>query len=188
MPLANRRQEYEWPATLLADARLQPEKRQYNLSEKVTLAFGFRIVGGFRESFTPDVWTVAWEDYDKSVRLKIEQSVVVSKVGVFRKEVAKIKKSVRKSTFYWSRDPDLPYRIWVMVLPEDGSKPIIPRNVEEAKSKMFDVDNKLFLQGSDLGKGRHVLYGSASVSWGRHSWIEKGGLSGKSNKVTIDVE
>ncbi|TLY03171.1 MAG: hypothetical protein E6K95_04295 [Thaumarchaeota archaeon] len=59
MPLFDRRQEYSWPATRLERVQLLPEQKQYSLDEILVLNLGFRVVGGAREAFNPDVWTVA---------------------------------------------------------------------------------------------------------------------------------
>lgn len=187
MPLKNRRQQYSWAPTKLTDVQLMTDKKSYSRDEDVMVNLGFRLVGGLRESFHPDVWTVAWEDYDKIVRLTIGTSVGVQR-GIRFKQLAQTKKEVRKASFYWSRDPDLPYRIWVMVMPEDGGPPQIPANVEDAKSKMLDVAKSLQIPAAELGKGRHWLAGSARVRWGRRSFIEKGELSAKSKPVAVEVE
>jgi hypothetical protein len=187
MPLKNRRDEYEWPQTKLTDLQLVPEKREYPLDEKVKLNFGFRIVGGIREAFSPDVWTVAWEDFDKLQRLRIRTSVGKPRGAGLVKKLAVTPKQVRKGKFYWSRDPDLPYRIWAMIVHEEGGAPLIPLNVDDARAKMFDIVKRFEFPASALGPGKHRLIGTAEVKWGRQSFIEKGEASGKSKEVTISI-
>jgi hypothetical protein len=148
---------------------------------------GFRIVGGLREAFHPDVWTVAWEDFDKILRLSFRMSIGVQS-GIRTRRVAEIKKEVRKASFYWSRDPDLPYRIWAMIIPEDGGPPKIPTNVEDAKKKMLDVMKTFEIQASALGPGSHKLVGEIHAGWGRRSFIEKGSVSSKTKPVVVEVE
>jgi hypothetical protein len=179
--------EYSWAPTLMKDVQLLTDKRVYSADEKISATLGFRLVGGLREAFHPDVWTVAWEDYDKIVRLTYGTSVA-GKKGLRSRILAGNKKEVRRSSFYWSRDPDLPYRIWVMIMHEDGSAPKIPLNVEDARSKMLDVANVFEIEASSLGEGSHSLTGSAYARWGRRSFIEKGKVSGKSKPVVIKVE
>ena len=53
---------------MLTDLSLIPESREYKLDEAIRVNLGFRVIGGLRESFIPDVWTVAWEDNDKMVQ------------------------------------------------------------------------------------------------------------------------
>jgi len=187
VPLKDRRQEYSWPDTEMADVQLITDKRVYGLDEKISASLAFRIIGGLRESFTPDVWTVAWEDYDKIVRLTYSASIDVRRGPVYRKLVEN-KKEVRRSSFYWSRDPDLPYRIWAMIMHEDGSAPQIPLNVEDAQSKMLDIVNAFEIDSSRLGRGRHALVGRAKAKWGRRSFIEKGEVGARSKPVAVTVE
>jgi hypothetical protein len=187
VPLKNRRQEYSWAATGMRDVTLQTDKKSYAPDEKVLINFGFRIVGGLREAFHPDVWTVAWEDYDKILRLTYRVSVSAQR-GLLSSRLASVDKAVRKASFYWSRDPDLPYRIWAMIVPEDGGPPKIPVSVEDAKSKMLDFTNTFEVQASALGRGKHSLAGSAEAKWGRRSYIEQGSVSGRSRSVVVTVE
>jgi hypothetical protein len=186
MSLANRRSEYSWGVTSLADLSLIPESRQYKLDETMKINLGFRVIGGLRESLIPDVWTVAWEDNDKLVRLKLEASL--RRAGIGGGKLATTGKEVRKVKFYWSRDPDLPYRIWTAVVHEDGSAPIIPESVEDAKSKFLDVVKPFEIPASTLGAGTHRIFGSVEVAWGRTSYIEKGSLSGRTAPVVVKVE
>jgi hypothetical protein len=171
----------------MAEVRLQTDKKSYSRDEKVQVNFSFRILGGLRESFHPDVWTVSWEDFDKILRLTYRLRVG-ARHGVTTTSLWEIKKAVRKASFYWSRDPDLPYRIWAMVIPEDGGPPLIPLNVEDAKSKMLDFTTTFDVPASSIGPGSHGLVGSAAAKWGRRSYIEKGEVSGKSKPVVIAIE
>ena len=106
----------------MRDVQLQTDRKSYGLGETVMVNFSFKILGGLRESFHPDVWTVAWEDYDKILRLTYRAGVGTRR-GPLLRNLAETKKAVRKASFYWSRDPDLPYRIWAMIVPEDGGPP-----------------------------------------------------------------
>jgi hypothetical protein len=166
---------------------LHSDKREYSAKDDVKLVAGFRIVGGLREAFHPDVWTVSWEDFDKILRLTIKMAVR-AKGGVRSRKVAEIKKAVRRASFYWSRDPDLPYRIWAMIVPETGGAPIIPHSVEDAKSKMLDVEKEFSVPASSLGAGKHRLVADVSGKWGRRSFIEKGQVSAKSRPLVIEIE
>ena len=187
MPLKNRRGEYSWRQTKLDGVRLITDKKSYSPSDTVTANLEFRIIGGLREAFHPDVWTLAWEDFDKIERLTMRMSLGVQR-GPLTRKLAEAKKEVRKASFYWSRDPDLPYRIWAMVIPEDGGPPKIPRSVEDAKSKMLDVKKTFRFPASAIGKGRHRLVGNACASWSRRSFIEKGSASSKSKPLVIEVD
>ncbi|MDA4136323.1 MAG: hypothetical protein OK449_04900 [Thaumarchaeota archaeon] len=185
MSLMNRRSEYSWGPTSLSDLKLIPESREYKLDESVKIHLGFRIIGGLRESFIPDVWTVAWEDNDKLARLVMTASL--RKAGSLGKVLATTGKEVRRGKFYWSRDPDLPYRIWAAIIHEDGSAPIIPSSVEDAKSKYLDVEKTFEIPASTLGRGASKLSASVDISWGRRSYLEKGRASGKTGTTQIKI-
>jgi hypothetical protein len=185
MSLMNRRGEYSWGETTVSDLKLIPESRNFALKDTVKARLGFRIIGGLRESFIPDVWTIAWEDNDKLARLVMTSSLRVG--GALGKTIATTGKEVRRGKFYWSRDPDLPYRIWAAIIHEDGSAPIIPVSVEDAKSKYLDVVKPFEIPASALGRGTFKLWGSVQVSWGRRSYLEKGSASGKTNAVQITI-
>jgi len=187
MSLKNRRGEYSWPPTSIAGVHITTDKKRYSTEDAVTASLGFRIVGGLREAFHPDVWTVSWEDFDKVMRLSYGMSVRVRR-GVLARNLAVVKKAVRKASFYWSRDPDLPYRIWAMIIPEDGGPPRIPTSVEDAKKEMLDVTKTFEFPAKALGTGSHRLVGQVEARWGRRSFIEKGEVSAKSRDLAIEVE
>jgi len=187
LPLKNRRQEYTWPPTRMGPVQLLSDKKSYSLADTIQANVSFRIAGGVREAFHPDVWTVAWEDFDKIIRLTMHVSLGLQG-GLRSRRLAEVKKEVRKASFYWSRDPDLPYRIWAMIVPEDGGPPKIPRSVEDAKAKMLDVEKEFQFQASAIGKGSHKLVADASARWGRRSFIEKGEVSSKSKPLVISIE
>jgi hypothetical protein len=186
MSLMNRRSEYSWDRTVLADLSIVPEKRRYKLDEMIRINLGFRTLGGLRESFTPDVWTVAYEDNDKMVRLMMESSI--KKGGPIGGLLATTGKEVRRAKFYWSRDPDLPFRIWTSIIHEDGRAPIIPDDVDDAKSKFLDVTKTFEFPAEKLGRGSHKLVGTVSIGWGRRSYLEKGKVSAKTEAAELTVE
>jgi len=187
LPLANRRGEYSWGQTSIDSVRVMTDKKSYSPSETVSVEVAFRVVGGLREAFHPDVWTVAYEDFDKILRLTTKASLSIQR-GILSRKLAESKRAVRKASFYWSRDPDLPYRIWAMVIPEDGGPPQIPRNVEDAKRRMLDVEKSFSFPAESFGEGAHRLVGSATAAWGRRSFIEKGSVSSKSKPVVIEIK
>jgi hypothetical protein len=185
--LKDRRSDYSWPETKISQLHLVADRKIYSISETVRINVGFKITGGLREAFHPDVWTVAWEDFDKILRLTLK--IFLRSQGVVRsRKVGGSEKQVRKASFYWSRDPDLPYRIWAMIIPEDGSPPLIPRSVEDAKSKMLDVEKEFQIPASSLGAGSHRLVSDANAKWGRKSFIEKGEAFSTSKPLVIQIE
>ena len=187
MPLKDRRKDYSWPETRIGQFHVTSDKKVYSGSEIVRTVTSFKLVGGLREAFHPDVWTVAWEDFDKIIRLTTRVSLRRQQ-GIRSRKLAEIKKQVRRASFYWSRDPDLPYRIWAMIIPEDGGPPKIPRSVEDAKAKMFNIEKEFQIPAATLGPGVHRLVGVATAKWGRRSFIEKGEVSSKSEPLVVQIE
>ena len=185
--MKDRRGDYSWPETKISQFHLVADKKSYSISDTMRADVSFKVIGGLREAFHPDIWTVAWEDFDKILRMTLRIGLT-SRGGMRSRRLAEIKKEVRKASFYWSRDPDLPYRIWAMVVPEDGGPPKIPRSVEDAKSKMLDVDKEFQIPASALGPGSHKVAAEAKVKWGRRSFIEKGEVSSKSKALEIQIE
>ncbi len=185
MSLMDRRAEYSWPRTSIADLSVIPDKTVVSLRDSVGVSVGFRVIGGLRESFMPDVWTLAWEDNDKMVRLTMDVSI---SAGGSSKQLGSTGKQVRRARFYWSRDPDLPYRIWTAVVHEDGGAPIIPSSVDDARSKFLDVVKRFEFPAKVLGKGVHRLSGDVAISWNRRSYIEKGDARGRTKPVELKVE
>jgi len=171
----------------MESVQLVSDKKSYSVKDDIKLSASFRIVGGLREAFHPDVWTVAWEDFDKILRLTIKIGVK-AQGGLRSRKVAEVKKAVRRASFYWSRDPDLPYRIWAMIVPETGGAPLIPHSVEDAKAKMLDVEKEFSVPASSLGSGKHRVVADASAKWGRRSFIEKGQVSSHSKPLVIEIE
>ncbi len=182
MSLMDRRREYAWPTTTLADVNVILDRGTVSLDEDVGITLGFRVVGGLRESFSPNVWTMAWEDNDKLVRLTMESAVSAGR------KLATTGKEVRRARFYWSRDPDLPFRIWTAIVPEDGGAPVIPAGVEEARTKFLDIVKRFDVPAKALGRGTHKLTATVNVEWGRRSYIEKGKASARSKPVLVKVE
>jgi hypothetical protein len=182
MSLMDRRGDYSWPKTSVADLSVVLDKGAVSQDEDIGVTVGFRVVGGLRESLTPNVWMMAWEDNDKLVRLMMETSVSAG-----RKKLATTGKEVRRARFYWSRDPDLPYRIWTAIVHEDGGAPIIPVSAEDARSKFMDVTKRFTIPAKSLGAGRHAIGADVRIEWGRRTYIEKGKASARSKPVEVTV-
>jgi hypothetical protein len=182
MSLMDRRGENSWPKTALADLSIILDKGVVSMDGDVGITVGFRVVGGLRESLDPSVWTMAWEDNDKLVRLMMDTTVSAGK------RLATTGKEVRRARFYWSRDPDLPHRIWAAIVHEDGGAPMIPVSVEDARSKFLDVTKRFDVPARSLGRGKHRLVASVNVAWGRRTYLEKGKAAGRSKPVEVKIE
>jgi hypothetical protein len=171
----------------IANAKLAASAGMVKVNEPFTLDLRFKVAGRVRDVFNQQTWTDAYNKHDTVFRIKYV--VKVQSGSVRKKNLVEPVTFVRKASFYWSRNPKLPppppeKKIWAMVVTDD--KPNLPDSVEEAKSLVFDVRREIQLIGSHLGKGRHRLTAHVTASWGRHRFIEKMEISGKTNEITVE--
>jgi hypothetical protein len=90
---------------------------------------------------------------------------------------------VRKAALFWTRNPKIPYRVWISIVKDDT--PFYPLEIEEAKSTLFDVNKVIELSGNDLDSGTHKLYAEIRVSWGKHEYTEPAEIKAKSNEIDL---
>jgi hypothetical protein len=145
--------------------------------QPLTLSLSFRIQGAVRDAFSQKNWERAYNKHDKGFLMKIEIDL---KSG--RRRIALIKLG-RKAALFWTRNPKIPYRIWVSIVKDDA--PFYPLTEEEAKSLLFDINKVIELKGSDLLSGTHKLYADIKVSWGRHIFTEPNEIKGRSNYIEL---
>lgn len=146
--------------------------------QPLTLSLSFRIQGDIRDAFSQKNWERAYNKHDKGFIMKVEIDL---KSG--RRRIALIK-LVRKAALFWTRNPKIPYRIWVSIVKDDA--PFYPLTEEEAKSLLFDVNKVIELKGSDLLlSGTHKLYADIKVTWGKHLFAQPTEIKGRSNYIDL---
>jgi hypothetical protein len=145
--------------------------------QPLTLSLSFRIQGAIRDAFSQKNWERAYNKHDKGFLMKVEIDL---KSG--RRRIAMIK-LVRKAALFWTRNPKIPYRIWISIVKDDA--PFYPLTEEEAKSLLFDVNKVIELKGSDLVSGSHKLHADIKVSWGKHVFTEPNEIRGRSNYIEL---
>ena len=158
-------------------ATLAKSQESVRPDQPLTLSLSFRIQGSIREAFSQKNWERAYNKHDKGFLMKIEIDL---KSG--RRRVALIK-LVRKAALFWTRNPKIPYRVWVSIVKDDT--PFYPLSEEEAKSLLFDVNKVIELKGSDFNSGTHKLYTDIKVSWGKHVYTEPNEIKGRSNNIEL---
>jgi hypothetical protein len=143
------------------------------------LKLSFSITGTIRGAFNQSSWEKAYNKHDNSFRLKIRIALKTSNQTIFTKEF------VRKAVLFWTRNPKVPFRIWIFVVQED--MPLYPLSVEEAQSLMFDVHKTIEVKEDQSGKSRDSdIHAEIRVSWGRHDFTEPVALSAKSNSARLN--
>jgi hypothetical protein len=163
--------------SFIDSATLAKSQESVRPDQPLTLSLSFRIQGSIREAFSQKNWERAYNKHDKSFLMKIEIDL---KSG--RKRIALIK-LVRKAALFWTRNPKIPYRIWVSIVRDDT--PLYPLTEEESKSLLFDVNKVIELKGSDLNSGTHKLYTDIKVSWGKHVYTQPDEIKGRSNDIEL---
>ena len=163
--------------SFIAGANLAKSQDSVKSGQPLTLSLNFKVDGAIREVFSQKNWERAYNKHDNGFRMTIEVDL---KSG--RKTVTSLK-FVRKAALFWTRNPKIPYRIWVSIVKDDA--PFYPLAEEEARSLLFDVNKVIELSGSDLDSGTQKLYADIRVSWGKHDYTEPGETKGRSNEIEL---
>ncbi|MGA7370680.1 MAG: hypothetical protein WBX01_16275 [Nitrososphaeraceae archaeon] len=143
------------------------------------LRLSFSITGTIRSAFNQSSWEKAYNKHDNSFRLKIRIDLKISNQTMLTKEY------VRKAVLFWTRNPKVPFRIWIFIVQEDV--PLYPLSVEEAQSLMFDVNKIIEVNGDQRGSSKDGdIHAEIRVSWGRHDFTEPVEISVKSNSTRLD--
>ena len=164
-------------SSFIDSAILAKSQESVRPDQPVTLSLSFTIQGTIREAFSQKNWERAYNKHDKGFLMKIEIDL---KSG--RRRIALIK-LVRKAALFWTRNPKIPYRIWVSIVKDDT--PFYPLTEEEAKTLLFDVNKVIELNGSDLNSGTHKLYADIKVSWGKHVYTQPNEIKSRSNDIQL---
>jgi hypothetical protein len=163
--------------SFIAGATLEKSQESVKSGQPLTLSLSFKVEGGIREAFSQKNWERAYNKHDNGFRLTIEVGL---KSG--RRTVMPIK-FVRKGALFWTRNPKIPFRIWVSIVKDDA--PFYPLAEDEAKSLLFDVNKVIELSGSDLDSGTQKIYADIKVSWGKHVYTEPAEIKGRSNEIEL---
>ena len=163
--------------SFIANAILSKSQEIVSPDYPLTLSLSFRVEGSIRQDFSQKNWERAYNKHDNAFRMTIEVDL---KSG--RRTIMPIK-FVRKASLFWTRNPKIPYRIWVSILKDDT--PHYPLLEEEARSLLFDVNKVIELSGSQLDSGTHNLYTDIKVSWGKHQYTEPTEIKSRSNEIEL---
>jgi len=164
---------------IISETKLETVHEKEESSNVGQLRLSFSITGTIRSAFNQSSWEKAYNKHDNSFRLKIRIALKINNQTILTKEY------VRKAVLFWTRNPKVPFRIWIFIVQEDV--PLYPLSVEEAQSLMFDVNKTIEITGDQRGRSRDDdIHAEIRVSWGRHDFTEPVVLSAKSNSTRID--
>ncbi|HSA73365.1 MAG TPA: hypothetical protein VLD84_05355 [Nitrososphaeraceae archaeon] len=162
----------------ISDIKIGSSHDSIRSDEILTLSLSFSIDGLIRENFSQKNWERAYDKHDNGFRLTISLDL---KVGRNTVDKAKI---VRKAVLFWTRNPKLPYRVWVSIIKDET--PHYPLTIEEAISLLFDVTKTIDLDSNKLKEGENEIKVSINVSWGKHLYTDPVELHGETKVVKVN--
>ncbi len=175
-------------SSYISDIELLVEKDEFSSDENITINVKFSIRGMIRDAFTEKNWTEAYNKYDNVFKLKYGIKLFS---GGFRKhEVGEAIDSYRKASLFWTRNPKLvnPHkdkRVWVQVA--KNFEPYIRLTEEEVQQELFDFNEKISFNASELGKGKHKLGAEAWASWQKHDYTEPDNAKNQAKEIEIEI-
>lgn len=153
--------------------------QQQSLNKDLTLlTLSFSINGLIRKVMTQKNWEKAYNKHDNILRLTIK--LAVKNNG----KIIDSKKFIRKAIFFWTRNPKIDHRIWIMITKDEN--PFYPLEEEEARDLLFDFHNDIEITPDKLKKGKNKISVLVEMSWGKHEFIDKNQLKEESNIEQID--
>ena len=160
----------------------------YASDDGITINVKFSLSGDVRNSFTEKYWTNAYENNDNQFKLKYGIKLVSS--GLRKHDMVKPIDTYRKASIFWTRNPKLvnpmkEKRIWVQVA--KNFEPIIKLTEGDVQRELFDFDEALVLNASDLGQGKHKVSAEVFASWNKHTYVEKNEEKTHSEEIEIEI-
>lgn len=145
----------------------------------IQLKLTFSIKGIIRDLFTQKTWEKAYNKHDNVFRLTIVLDIKNNEKQIDSKKL------IRKAIFFWTRNPKISHRIWIMIVKDE--KPFYPLEEEETRSLFFDFEKDITIESSKLNKGKNNLRITVNLSWGKHNFIEKNNITKESNTVEYTI-
>ena len=172
----------------ISNLNLVKDKDVYASDDSITINVKFSLSGDVRNSFTEKNWTDAYEKNDNQFKLKYGIKLVSS--GLRKHDVVKPIDTYRKASIFWTRNPKLvnpmkEKRIWVQVA--KNFEPIIKLTEEDVQKELFDFDEPVILNASDLGQGKHKVSAEVFASWNKHAYVDKNEEKTHSEEIVIEI-
>jgi len=169
--------------TYFENVVIHVDKYKVKEDEMIKIRIFAKVKGKLREIFLPEIWEKSYDNGER--RFMLRYYVKIYKKGRLSKSLILEDKIVRKATFFWTRNPTLKNRIWVMFVSEE-KKPYLPSDPEEIKEKLFGIEKEYLIDASKLGKGNHEIFVIIKAKWGNYDFVKKGTIKAKSNKVKVE--
>ncbi|VFJ13211.1 hypothetical protein [Candidatus Nitrosocosmicus franklandus] len=147
------------------DLTLVKSNHEKQKEDPITFTLRFGLKGLIRNQLTQKNWEKAYNKHDNSLRITTNLNVKVNG------RVIDTIKLVRKAIFFWTRNPKIDHRIWVMIVKDEN--PFYPLEEEEARKLLFDFEKEIEIERKYFKKGKNDIIISVKLSWGKHDFIDK---------------
>ena len=174
-----------WASIESTSIKVSPERAKRD--DNVAFTVGFKLTGGIRRNFVRRLWEAAYDEHDLGLRMAYRVDLSKLRAKLLPGAQLKRDKFVRRGVFFWTRNPELPYRVWATVATEFETI-LYPKTEEEAQSMLFDVTRSFELPASKLGRGKHSVEANIHAKWGKHIFTERGEATGKTRPLRFSVE
>jgi hypothetical protein len=161
----------------IENVRLIGPRTGLNLDNRVTFRIAFTIGGKIREVFDQKSWERAYNLHDNLFRIKIDIDLMSGSRNLAHRG------SLRKASLFWTRNPKLPYRIWILIIKDDAT--FYPSSIEEARSLLFDVEQDIAVDASRIDVRKQDVHAQIRVWWGKHQYTPSCELKSKTNKISL---
>src|SRR5438445_6154976 len=95
----------------IEDTAILCSPQKAKLDDNLAITVNFKLNGGIRRNFTRDLWEKAYDEHDAGL-LMIFWVELLRNRPLLSKPI-KTDKFKRRAIFFWTRNPELPYRVWI---------------------------------------------------------------------------
>ncbi len=174
------------PWAEIDDATISCSPQKAKIDDSLAITVNFKLKGGIRRNFVRKLWEAAYDEHDLGLRITYWATLFKHRSRLLPGTELKKDKFVRRAVFFWTRNPELPYRVWATVATEFETI-LYPKTEAEAQDMLFNVTRNFELPASTLGTGEHTLDAKVRVKWGKHIFTERGEASAKTSPLKIRV-
>jgi len=172
---------------MIEDTAITGSPQKPTIDENLAISVNFKINGGLRRNFVRKLWEAAYDEHDLGLRVIYWVTLLKQRGKPLPGVEVKKDKFVRRASFFWTRNPELPYRVWATIATEFDTI-LYPKTEEEAQVMLFNVTRNFEIPAKTFGKGEHSLEAKVRVKWGKHIFTESGEVSGKTGTMKTRIE
>ena len=154
-------------------------KDEKGKEDSITFTLSFGLKGLIRNQLTQKNWERAYNKHDNFLRITINLNIKING------RVINTVKLIRKAIFFWTRNPKIDHRIWIMIVKDET--PFYPLEEEEARKMLFDIEKDIEIERKYFKKGKNDIAILVKISWSKHDFIDKQIIEKESRTVQIDI-